>query len=669
MNYKSIHFLALDLIMTRKRYAKASKVNAKRFCEAKIEDRLTEVKNILDLLDGERFNVSHISSAVCINESNNVQNNDLIVEKELYNLSNCETDKDADYEYSEHSSSDELENNTEIEIEYLRNCSVYDKEAYLLNFLTEWGVRDVSFKKMDKLLAGLRVIFPSLPKSYKTILSTPRTVNIKEVGQGLMWYKSIKVNLDEILTDDYLENNNQIIVDINIDGVQLYKSTDDQFWPILGCLKGKRFPFIIGVWYGYSKPDDLEGYLSDFIEEIKNLTTNGYNFCGKNITFDIGNYILDAPARQFVKGIHSHNSAFSCEKCTIIGHRHRNRQVFLHDNAPLRTDESFHNRDQPEHHKYNSPLERDLQHGMVSTFRLDPMHLVYLGVFKRWLQFLFGVHVTTGKINNAAKCQLSLEMLRCSSWVPMEFNRRPRSFCEISKYKATELRRILLYDGVRIFKKILHSNMYKNYLLLHSGIYILSSPSAVQNPVMLNAAQEILKEFVNHSSQIFDKCFVVYNIHCLIHLVDECRNHGTLESFSAFKYESFMGIMKRYLRSTYKPLHQLIKRDAETKGQFVQKKDTDESNTILLKDQYDGDDIIQGEQFQTVVLYGITLTKKNEANSCFKTKNGDIIILDNVIRTPQNQIFLMGYKFLKQENYYNFPIASSELGIMKVSCL
>jgi len=101
-------------------------------------------------------------------------------------------------------------------------------------------------------------------------------------------------------------------VDINIDGVQLYKSADDQFWPILG-LNGDRFPFIIGVWYGNSKPDNLEDYLSDFIEEVKDLTTNGYDFHGKNITFNIGNYILDAPARQFVKGIHNHNSAFSCE--------------------------------------------------------------------------------------------------------------------------------------------------------------------------------------------------------------------------------------------------------------------------------------------------------------------------------------------------------------------
>lgn len=46
-------------------------------------------------------------------------------------------------------------------------------------------------------------------------------MNVKEIGQGIMWsrYKNIKINLGEILTNDYLQNKNQIVVDINIDGV------------------------------------------------------------------------------------------------------------------------------------------------------------------------------------------------------------------------------------------------------------------------------------------------------------------------------------------------------------------------------------------------------------------------------------------------------------------
>lgn len=45
-------------------------------------------------------------------------------------------------------------------------------------------------------------------------------------------------------------------------------------------------------------------------------------------------------------------------------------------NQPLRTDESFRNREQPQHHEGISPLER-LGTGLVSQFRLDAMHLLY----------------------------------------------------------------------------------------------------------------------------------------------------------------------------------------------------------------------------------------------------------------------------------------------------
>ncbi|KAE8741640.1 hypothetical protein FOCC_FOCC012842 [Frankliniella occidentalis] len=55
--------------------------------------------------------------------------------------------------------------------------------------------------------------------------------------------------------------------------------------------------------------------------------------------------------------------------------------------SPLRTDERFRNRDNPLHHQPGqvSPLE-GIGTLMVSQFRLDPLHLVYLGSLKRWLE-------------------------------------------------------------------------------------------------------------------------------------------------------------------------------------------------------------------------------------------------------------------------------------------
>ncbi|KAE8738372.1 hypothetical protein FOCC_FOCC016151 [Frankliniella occidentalis] len=65
-----------------------------------------------------------------------------------------------------------------------------------------------------------------------------------------------------------------------------------------------------------------------------------------------------------------------------------NRIVFVGvEQGETRTDASFERREQEEHHKGTSPLERDLNLNlpMVSAFRLDGLHLAHGGAFERWL--------------------------------------------------------------------------------------------------------------------------------------------------------------------------------------------------------------------------------------------------------------------------------------------
>lgn len=67
-----------------------------------------------------------------------------------------------------------------------------------------------------------------------------------------------------------------------------------------------------------------------------------------------------------------------------------NRILLLYCNCQKRSDESFHNRDDTEHHK--SPEFNILelsQFPMVSGFILDEMHLCFLGVTKRVINYLF----------------------------------------------------------------------------------------------------------------------------------------------------------------------------------------------------------------------------------------------------------------------------------------
>lgn len=110
--------------MKRKLYSQASKANAKRFYEAKIQDQLTEIKNILDVFHETCCdNASHVLPAVRIDENNNIQDSDLILEDILvYNPPNHETEAT---EYSEHSSSDELKDEIICDTEYLINRPIH----------------------------------------------------------------------------------------------------------------------------------------------------------------------------------------------------------------------------------------------------------------------------------------------------------------------------------------------------------------------------------------------------------------------------------------------------------------------------------------------------------------------------------------------------------------
>lgn len=49
------------------------------------------------------------------------------------------------------------------------------------------------------LLLKLKVLFPVLPKSYKTLLQTPRDLNVQLPNESQLWYKGLKANLNNML--------------------------------------------------------------------------------------------------------------------------------------------------------------------------------------------------------------------------------------------------------------------------------------------------------------------------------------------------------------------------------------------------------------------------------------------------------------------------------------
>ena len=129
---------------------------------------------------------------------------------------------------------------------------------------------------------------------------------------------------------------------VNVVGVPLFKSSPQQLWPILVSVENLVDLFIVAIFYGNSKPNPLNDFLADFINEVEILKNDGLIItANKTITVSIKCFVCDAPARAFLKCVVNHTGYSSCERYEIKGEW--NGRVTFNGNSKqnLRTDEKF----------------------------------------------------------------------------------------------------------------------------------------------------------------------------------------------------------------------------------------------------------------------------------------------------------------------------------------
>ena len=377
----------------------------------------------------------------------------------------------------------------------------------------------------------------------------------------------------------------QLKLQISIDGIPLYHSSTIQFWPILGrilnCTDCR--PFVISVYCGPTKPPDLHAFLSPFLEEIKMLENNSLTVDGRSYCVVLKNVICDTPARSFIKMIKPHTGLYGCERCDQRGEKNFG-MTFPSMNSTLRDNSSFRRQASKPHHQGKSPFTKILSLDMINGFPLDYMHLVCLGVMKKLLLLWRGEKNTAvselsrrqqvrkkdskkamDRVHRLSQEQLGIinrRIVETSKQFPSEFHRKGRPLDVLEHWKAVEFRTFLLYSGPVVLKHVLDDENYEHFLYLHAAIRILCSPSLSNEQI--NYADHCLKYFVNKFGIIYGTYQLSYNVHNLIHLANECIfQHGPLDSFSAFPFESYLGQLKSLLRGTRRPLAQLKRRLCE----------------------------------------------------------------------------------------------------------
>ncbi|XP_066589825.1 uncharacterized protein [Prorops nasuta] len=357
-----------------------------------------------------------------------------------------------------------------------------------------------------------------------------------------------------------------------------------------------------------------------------------------------------------------HMSHHPCSKCTVVGRHENGRSVFNSTTFSLRTDVAYSRCVDRKHHKEGQSPLAHLPIGMVSDVPFEYMHLVCLGVMKRILSaWVLGTFSPVSKLSTSSYTTVCSRLNTLRQFCPSDFARRPQSLDVFSKFKATEFRQFLLYTGPLVLYGLTDDSIYKHFLLLHSAIRVLVASAST---LELRFAEISLQKFVQRCYELYGPSFCSYNLHGLLHLTNDVRHLGNLDSFSAFPYESNMMMFRKYCRKPHLSLQQFCRRMDEIQFNSNQEISNDDPSIPKFV-HYRNTNNRAG--YSKILFNNLLLTTEIRDNCCLLRDNSICVIVDIVIN--ENLYLLQVKKFIELEPFYDIGIKSSDIGIYKCSSL
>jgi len=178
------------------------------------------------------------------------------------------------------------------------------------------------------------------------LLKTPRHTVVVEMGCGQYCHYGLQNAVKKML-DGYNkvlgQMTDRLNIFINIDGLSISKSSSSVLWPILCSDTVLKSVFIVGAYYGQTKPQCNNDFLRQFVDEAIFLINNGFFYNGIKIKINFYGLICDAPAKAFVLSIKNHTGYNSCTRCIIRAEHLNGRLCFPATKIvdALRTDDDF----------------------------------------------------------------------------------------------------------------------------------------------------------------------------------------------------------------------------------------------------------------------------------------------------------------------------------------
>ncbi|CAI6372886.1 unnamed protein product [Macrosiphum euphorbiae] len=554
---------------------------------------------------------------------------------------------------------------------------IFEESVKIKDFIASWAIQyKIPHNALNGLLSGLKKheCFQSLPLDARTVLCTPRQISntIRIMNPGIYHHFGLASGIKKYAPENLLE----LKIAVGIDGLPLSKSSGNQFWPILAyiitqCSTKKVFP--IGIYYGQSKPEDSNEFLSEFVTEAEDLITNGITINNVIIKISISFICYDSPAKTFVLRVKTHSGFHSCTRCFIDGDYQKHRVCFPYRKFPLRDHNSVINRIDEDYHTSELPsvLTKLNDFDLVKSLPLDYMHLVCLGVTKKLLLLWKSGPLKTRLPSKDIK-SLSKSLLALNTDISSDFVRKSRSLLEVGRWKAVELRFFLLYSGPVVLKSILNNECYSHFMSLNIAMIILLSPN---HKSLVDYARHLLDYFVKQFQNLYGEHLVSHNVHGLLHLCDDYDQFGPLDQCSAFVFENHMKELKSFIRKHEKPLEQIINRYSEINSINLKTFKSTQlcyEKPILKRPHTNGPliDNIVGVQYKSLLFrnFHISIKKQKDSDSFILTNSGEVVKCVNVIEM-NNNILIIGKQYNNASPFFIEPINSIKLDIYHVNNL
>ena len=559
----------------------------------------------------------------------------------------------------------------------------------LPNDLAVWAVkRKLKLDAIDELLSILRHHdVPHLPKTGRSLLKTPRAVQLRAVRGGMYYHFGIADSCRYALGVSSLPVppvGTVFRLVIHVDGVNVTKSTNSEFYPILGkvlytkgAVEHTSVVFIIGLFHGNSgKPGCANDFMQEFVDDYNTVRRYGFCLNGSDVVYkiELKAVVCDAPARAFVKCMKGHGGYYGCDFCETAGEWHKSHGVVYPDrHAALRTDDAFRHPDMSlqahaghQHREDRSPLLHVEGLDLIGDVTPEYMHTVTLGVMKRNAGMWF-THKSKYRVRDRDMKSVSEKLIVCAAWCPSNFGRKPRSLQLKEKFKATEWRSMLLYTGFCILKGVLTNQAYSHHLLLACAMKILLHEQWCGRYHEL--ANRMLRKYVKGYGELYGRDCIVYNVHTLIHFAAAASRHGSLEKIGAFAFESYMRQLRAAVRKPEASLKQVVKRELERRRLTLPVERTTDWQYRGLRSSGPVPSNVSGHFQSYVTAVGPSGRFSSVGGDAHVAVDGEGVgRIVNILRLGDGPVAVVRF-FRDVREHFDKPLMSTHLGISRVSRL